>query len=211
MFFIPDIIFKPNDDWLQANEKLNPKLFWNDDLHLSKTSYQKFATSLFNFISSCNTSKSTSFDLRKIDKSFPPLSNTNIYIPTKKIVHLSKKTQFCKHKYIRKSFVHCLYVREVSVSLPVTAICVILSPLLISANISKPDLVTGSTVSVVPDVTMQSVNVTSVPVCRSFCKNQCKTLFFTNRQPCHVSQLMYVNCLYIVMMLVILLRSHVSQ
>ena len=184
MFFIPDIIFKPNDDWLQANGKLNPKLFWNDDLHLSKTSYQKFATSLFNFISSCNTSKSTSFDLRKIDKSFPPLSKTNIHIPTKKIVHLFKKHKFCKPKYIHKSFVHCLHVREVSVPVPVTAICVISSPLLISANISKPVLVTASTVSVIADVTMQSVNVTSVPVCRSVCKNQCQTLFFTNRQPC---------------------------
>ena len=78
--------YKPNVDWLQANEKMNPQLFWDDDLHLSKTGYQKFATSLFNFISSCNTSKSTSFDLRKIDKSFPPLSRTNIHIPTKEIV-----------------------------------------------------------------------------------------------------------------------------
>ena len=87
------LFFKPNDEWLQENGKLNPQLFWDNDLHLSKTGYQKFATSLFNFISSCNTSKSTSFDLRKIDKSFPPLSKTNIHIPTKKIVHLFKKTQ----------------------------------------------------------------------------------------------------------------------
>ena len=55
------LFFKPNDDWLQANgKKLNPQLFWNDDLHLSKTGYQKFPASLFNFISSCNISKSTS-------------------------------------------------------------------------------------------------------------------------------------------------------
>ena len=54
------LFFKPNDDWLQANGKLNPQLFWDDDLHLSKTGYQKFATSLFNFISSYSTSKSTS-------------------------------------------------------------------------------------------------------------------------------------------------------
>ena len=54
------IFLKPNNDWLQANGKLNPQLFWDDDLHLSKTGYQKFATSLFNFISSCSTSKSTS-------------------------------------------------------------------------------------------------------------------------------------------------------
>ena len=64
------------------------------------------------FIASCNTSKSISFDPRKIDKSFPPLSRTNIHIPTKKTVHLFKKHKFCKPKYIHKSFVHCLHVRE---------------------------------------------------------------------------------------------------
>ena len=73
---------------------------------------------------------------------------------------------------------HCLHVREVSVPVPVTAICVISSPLLISANISKPVLVTASTVSVISDVTMQSVNVTSVPVCRPVSKNQRKTSFY---------------------------------
>ena len=52
------LFFKINDDWLQANGKLNPQLFWKDDLHLSKTGYQKFATSLFKFISSCTRSKS---------------------------------------------------------------------------------------------------------------------------------------------------------
>ena len=106
------LFLKPNDDWLQANGKLNPQLFWDDDLHLSKTGYQKFATSLSNFIPSCNTSKSTSFDPKKIDKSFPPLSRTKIHIPTKEIVHLFKKHKFCKPKYIHKSFVHCLHVHE---------------------------------------------------------------------------------------------------
>ena len=85
------LFVKPNDDWLQTNWKLNLQLFLNDDLHLSKTGYQKFATSLFNFISLCNTSKSTLFYLRKINKSFPSLSKTNIHIPTKKIVDLFKK------------------------------------------------------------------------------------------------------------------------
>ena len=79
------LFLKPNDDWLQANGKLNLQLLWNDDLHLFKTGYQKFAISLFNFISSCNTSKSTSFDLRKI--------STNIYISTKKNVHHFKKAK----------------------------------------------------------------------------------------------------------------------
>ena len=72
----------------------------------------------------------------------------------------------------------CLHVRKVSVPAPVTTICVISSPLLISTNISKPDLVTASTVSVISDVTMQSVNVTSTPICRSASKNQCKTFFY---------------------------------
>ena len=106
---------------------------------------------------------------------------------------------------------HCLYVREVSVPVPVIAICVISPPLLISANINKPVLVTASTVSVFNDVTMQSVNVTSVPVCRPVSKNQRKTFFFTNRQPCYVTQLMYANCVYIVMMFVTLLLLLVSQ
>ena len=145
---------KPSDDRLQANGKLNLPLFWDDDLHLSKTGYQKFATSLFNFISSCNKSKPT-FNLRKVDKSFPPLSRTNIQIPTEKTIYLFKKHKFCKPKYIHKSFVHGLHVRKVSVLVPVTAICVISSSFLISANISKPVLVTASTVSVISDVTMQ--------------------------------------------------------
>ena len=97
---------------------------------------------------------STSFDLRKIDKSFPPLSRSNIHIPTKEIVHLFKKHKFCKPRYIHKSFVHCLHVRGVSLPVPVTAICDFSSLLLISANISKPVLFTASTVSVIFHVTM---------------------------------------------------------
>ena len=73
---------------------------------------------------------------------------------------------------------HCLHVREVSVPVPVTAICVISPPLLISANISKPVLVTASTVSAISDVTVQSVNVNSVRVCRPGSKNQRKTFFY---------------------------------
>ena len=68
-------------------------------------------------------------------------------------------------KYIHKSFVHCLHVHEVSVPIP----C------FVNANISKPVLVTAYTVSAISDVTMQSVNVTSVPICRSDSKNQYKT------------------------------------
>ena len=78
------------------NSILNTQYFWNDDLHLPKTGYQKSATSLFSFIWSYNTSKSTSYDLRKIDKSFPTLSKTNIRTPAKNNVHLFKKHKFCK-------------------------------------------------------------------------------------------------------------------
>ena len=90
---------------------------------------------------------------------------------------------------------HCLYVREVSVSVPVTAIYVVSSSLLISAKVSKPVLVTASTVSVISDVTMQSVNVTSVPVCGSVSKTSVRH-FFTNPQPCYVAQLckLHVHC-----------------
>ena len=72
---------------------------------------------------------------------------------------------------------HYLHVREVSIPAPVTVICVISPPLLISPNISKPVLVTASTVSVISDVTIQSVNVTSVPFCRCVSKNQ-RMMFF---------------------------------
>ena len=125
-----------------------------------------------------NIFESTSFDLRNFYKSFPPLLKTNIHIPAKKVVHFFKKYKFGKPKYIHKLFVHCLHVFEVSVLVSVTAICVISSALLVSANISKPVLVTASAVSAISDVTMQNVNVISVPVCRFVCKNQHKTFFY---------------------------------
>ena len=104
-------------------------MFWNDDLHLSKSGYVKIVTSLFNFISSCNTSKSTSFDIKKIAKSFPSLPKTN--------AHHFKKHRFCEPKNIHKSFVYCLHVREVSVPVPVTNTRVVGFTLFISADISK--------------------------------------------------------------------------
>ena len=178
LVFIPDIIFK-TQWWLVTSKwKTQSLLFWNDDLHLSEIGYQKFATSLFNFISSCSTSKSTSFDVRKIKKSFPPLRKTNIHISTKENVHHFKNQKFCKPKYIHKSFAHCLHVREVSLPVPIAAICVVRSPLFISANISKPILVSASTVSVISDVTMQSVNVTIVPISRSVWRNQHRAVFY---------------------------------
>ena len=102
---------------------------------------------------------------------------TNIHISTKKNVPHIKKHKFCNPNYIHKSFVQCLHVRKVSVPVPVTAICVVSSPLFISANISKPILVSASTVSVISDVTIKSVNATSVPICRSVCKNQHRAFF----------------------------------
>ena len=80
---------------------------------------------------------------------------------------------------------HCLHVREVSVPVPVTAICVISPPLHISVNISQPVLVTASAVSVVSDVTMQSVNVTRVPVCRYVSINQRNTFFYPHSTMLH--------------------------
>ena len=38
------LFVKPNHDWLRANGKLNPQLFWNDNLNFFKSYYQKFAT-----------------------------------------------------------------------------------------------------------------------------------------------------------------------
>ena len=122
------LFLKPNDDWLQAIGKLNPQLFWNNNLHLSKTGYRKFTTSLFNLISSCNTSKATTFDLRKIEK-FLPLSKTSIHISTKKNIHYFKKHKFFKPKYIHTSLVQYLHAHKVSVPVPGTVIAVVSSPL----------------------------------------------------------------------------------
>ena len=73
----------------------------------------------------------------------------------------------------------------ISVLVPVTAICVISSALLISANISKLVLVTASTVSVIFYVINQNVNVTIVPICRPVSKNQHKTFFYQNSTMLH--------------------------
>ena len=67
-------------------------MFCINNLSLSKTGCQKFATSLFNFISSCSTSKWKSFDLRKVEKSVPLKTNTHISI--KKNVHHFKNITF---------------------------------------------------------------------------------------------------------------------
>ena len=91
-------------------------MFWNHDLHLSKTGYQKFPTLLLNFISSCNTPKSTSFDLRKIDKLLPPQSKTNIHLSTKKNIPHFKNISFVSlsifinHLYNVYMFVKFLYL-----------------------------------------------------------------------------------------------------
>ena len=114
---------------------------------------------------------------KKVEKSFYPLSKTNIYISTKKDVHLFKKHEFCKPKSIHKSFVQCFHALEVSVPVRVTAICVVSFPLFSLANVSKLILVSAYTVSVISDVTIQSVNVTKVPICRFVCRNQHRTFY----------------------------------
>ena len=87
-----------------------------------------FTTSLFNLISSCNTSKATTFDLRKIEK-FLPLSKTSIHISTKKNIHYFKKHKFFKPKFIHTSLVQYLHAHKVSVPVPGTVIAVVSSPL----------------------------------------------------------------------------------
>ena len=74
------------------------------------------ATVLFNFISLCNTSKSLSFDLRKIDKSFPPLSKTKTTFQPRKLFIFLKNTSsisqsiFINHLCIVYMFVKFVYL-----------------------------------------------------------------------------------------------------
>ena len=119
---------------------------------------------------------------------------SSIFLKNKSFVSLSI---FINHLYIVYMFMKFLYLYLL---LPFVLLVLPFLVYISKANISKPILATASTVSVISDVTMQSINVTSVPV-----------YFFTNRQPFYVAQLMCVNCVYIVMMFVILLHPHVSQ
>ena len=84
---------------------------------------------------------------------------------------------FFTRYFIHKSFVLCLHVYKVSVLVAVTTICVVSSPVFISANISKPILVSASTVSVISKVNIQGVYVSSVPICRSVCRDQRRAFF----------------------------------
>ena len=184
MFFIPDqiLFWKPNDDWLQqANGKLNPQLFWYYDF--SESVYQKFATSLFNFVSSYDTYKSTSFHLRKIKKLFASLSKSNIHTSTKKNVH-----HFKKYKFLSISiFINHLY--KVYVFMKFLCLYLLMLFMLLVLPILFQSI-------------CKYVNITTVPICRSVCRNQHRA-FFTTRQLCYVVQLMYVNCVYIAIMFVI--------
>ena len=113
-------------------------------LKLAIKNLQLHYSSLFHHVPDLNQ-----INIRKINKSFPPLSKTDIHIPTKKIVHHFKQHKFCKPLSI---FINHLYIFTCLWSfctVPVTAICIVSSPLLISANISKSVLVTPSTVSVI--------------------------------------------------------------
>ena len=110
------------------------------------------------FYSLCNTSKSTSFDLRKIKKSFPPVSKTNIHILTKKNIDYFKKHKFCKPKYIHKLFVLSLHVSKITAPVPATAFCVVSSPLFIPASVTKSILVSAFIIFVISNVIIESVN-----------------------------------------------------
>ena len=72
------------------------------------------ATVLFNFISSCNTSKSLSFDLRKIDKSFPPLSKTKTtFQPRKSFIFLKNTSSVSQSIFINHLCIVYMFVKFV--------------------------------------------------------------------------------------------------
>ena len=81
------------------------------------------------------------------------------------------------------------------------SLLVVSSPLFIAATISKLISISASTVSVISDVTIQSVDVTSVPICKYVCRHPCRSSFI-NRQSCYFVQLIYVNCMYTVMFVI---------
>ena len=148
-----------------------------------------------------NTSKSTSFNLRKIENHSKP---TSTFQPTKKSIIL--KNKFCKPKYIHKSFIKSSHVCKVYV--PVTVICVVSSPFLF-----QPILVNQSYFSIyIYSLCYFWCHYTN---CKCYycthlyiCRNQWRA-FFNNRQLCYgyVAQLIYVNCVYIVMMFNIALST----
>ena len=81
---------KSNDDWLQANGKLNHQLFWK---YLFKTGYQKFATSLLNFISSCTHLNQHHLILEKSRSHFLPcLKPTSTFQPRRTSISLKNKS-----------------------------------------------------------------------------------------------------------------------
>ena len=119
MFLTPDI-FKIQL-WLVA--MVNSILcFWDSDLHLSKTGYLKFASSLFNWVSLCNTSRNHFCYYR---------NPTSTFQPRKTCIMIYEYTY--KPKYIHKSFLYCLHVHEVSVSVPVMSFA-LFSPFYFSHN-----------------------------------------------------------------------------
>ena len=72
---------------------------------------------------------------------------------------------------------HNVYMFVKFLNLFLNFICVVSSAFFFPASINKSILVSDSTISVTSDVTMESVNVTSVPDPRFICRRQCRVFF----------------------------------
>ena len=111
------------------------------------------------------------------------LSKSNIHTSTKKKVH-----HFKKYKFLSISiFINHLY--KVYVFMKFLCLYLLMLFMLLVLPILFQSI-------------CNYVNITTVPICRSVCRNQHRA-FFTTRQLCYVVQLMYVNCVYIAIMFVI--------
>ena len=91
---------------------------------------------------------------------------------------------------------------KVSVPVPVTIICVVISPLFISANIGKPILVSDLQFLLFLMLLYKVYMFPVYPFAGLFVETSVGH-FLTNCQTCYVMQLIYVNCVYIVLMFVI--------
>ena len=109
--------------------------FWDSDLHLSKTGYLKFASSLFNCVSLCNISRNHFYHYRNPTSTFQPRKTCIMIMNI--LISLSI---FINHFYTVYMFMKflCLYL-----------LCHLhCSPLFTSAIISSQILVSASTISV---------------------------------------------------------------
>ena len=123
MLFIHILSLKPNDDWLQADGKLNLQLFWNDDLHFSKTSYQSLElhySVLFHRVTDLNQHH---LIYQKYRNHFPHDQKPMSTFQPKRTTIIWKNICFVSLSIS----INCLHVPENSVHVHVTAICVVTS------------------------------------------------------------------------------------